>query len=106
MVSFKEQLQIDARNVFLNSAEFGETHNIDGKDLVCVVDDHTDVASDAQTGDVIYVQTKRIYACPSDLVKRPVQGKRIDYDRKPYNCVTVAEEGAMLVIKITMDTPA
>lgn len=38
MKSFKEQLEIDIKDVFLNPLEFSEPHNINGKTINCVVD--------------------------------------------------------------------
>ncbi len=38
-MSFKDELLKDIDNIFLNLEEFGETHIIDGKSVVCMLDD-------------------------------------------------------------------
>lgn len=38
-MSFKDELLKDIDNIFLNLEDFGETHIIDGKSVVCMLDD-------------------------------------------------------------------
>ena len=38
--SFKEILNQDIENVFLNTLEFADIHNVDGKDMPVQVDDN------------------------------------------------------------------
>jgi hypothetical protein len=38
MRSFKEQVEADIKNVFLNTSEFGETHTIEGTEVDVVMD--------------------------------------------------------------------
>ena len=38
-LSFKEILQQDVKNVFLNPLEFGETHLVNGEPMTIVLDD-------------------------------------------------------------------
>lgn len=38
-MTFKEQVEADRDNVFLNFDEFGEYHRIEGKKILCIVDD-------------------------------------------------------------------
>ena len=37
MISFKEQLEVDL-DIFINADEFAETHNINGQDVICVLE--------------------------------------------------------------------
>ena len=37
--TFKELLKADVHNIFLNPAEFGERHRVNGKIMVIVLDD-------------------------------------------------------------------
>ena len=38
-MSFKDELLTDIDNIFLNIEDFGETHIIDGKPVICMLDD-------------------------------------------------------------------
>ena len=38
-MNFKDILENDIQNTFLNSEEFGETHNLNGIDVICVTDE-------------------------------------------------------------------
>jgi len=38
-MNFKDILENDIQNIFLNLEEFGETHNLNGTDVICVTDE-------------------------------------------------------------------
>ena len=38
--AFQEMLSQDIKDIFLNPEEFGETHLVDGKEMVVILDDN------------------------------------------------------------------
>ena len=38
MSYFKDMVAVDVKRIFLNPDEFAEKHNIDGKEILCVLD--------------------------------------------------------------------
>lgn len=99
MSAFDDQLAADAA-VFLNTEEFGETHTIDGKSVVCVIDENTDGQF---TGDLdgVFVTTKQLFVRESDLIKAPVQGKRMIIDDEVHLVLSVSRETPLLRITCT-----
>jgi len=39
-MTFKEQIAADTKNVFMNALEFSEEHIIDGRNMLCIVDNN------------------------------------------------------------------
>lgn len=82
-MSFKEQIERDIDDVFLNLDEFGETHRVEGKEINVVVDDDT-LEKLAKVGDnrsLGMVEADMILmAKESDLPKDLEPGRLINVD--------------------------
>lgn len=110
-MTFREQLARDIRTVFLNPNEFGETHFIDGQEIVCVMGDGMNAmkgstadgfANSSMLG--IDEQVRTLYLADSDISPRPVPGQSLAIDGETWTvmpdagAVTVAE--GLLTLKL------
>lgn len=110
-MNFREQLAQDIRSVFLNPDEFGETHFIDGREIICVVDDGMN-AMKGSTADGfdnsgmlgIDERVRTLLLAEPDIFPRPVPGQALNIDGETWRvipdagAVTVAE--GLLTLKL------
>lgn len=89
-MGFKEQVALDRHAVFVNLAEFGETHSIDRKDVRCVIDQMDRGERDFQTG--LASDGMRIFAKSEDMPPRRGPGMPISVDGVAYMVETWADE--------------
>lgn len=86
---------------FFNVGEFGEMHNIDGKDILVVMDsdmlksNKIKAASGTYLGDVLF------YAQKSDFLETPVIEQRMELDGEIYRTIDIGEDNEMY--KITLE---
>jgi len=86
-MSLKDLIQADINNVFFNADEFADWHDIDGKRLLCVVDDQVIRERDGgqrNQVDGLYLDEVTLSVNQSDLPKRPVRGQVMKLDGKLY----------------------
>ena len=102
MITFKEALQKDRVNVFLNGAEFADTHEINGQTVLCNVQSvETAEYSTARTNTIegVYLNALTVYVSAEDLERKPVENELISVDGKRLFVRSVTEElNGMLVI--------
>ena len=60
-MSFKDIVREDIQAVFFNLDEFAEEHTIDGRKMVCIIDQDANVASAVQSVMGVYAANRRIY---------------------------------------------
>ena len=102
-MSFMNQAVKDLA-AFFNA--FAELHNVNGTDLLCVVDtDLNKVRSSREDEqyDGIFLTMVRVYVKKTDLLKRPVYGKVFRLDEKPYMVVDCADEAGVWVITLGLN---
>jgi len=104
-MSFKEQVAADIRNVFLNPAEFGEMHDLDGVECVCVVSgDATNTrqteAKTLRLMNGIYGDFLTVCVAKDDLGHTPLQGKNFRVDGHLYKVDACTEDMGMLTIEL------
>jgi hypothetical protein len=86
---------------FFNVDEFGDFHNIDGKDILIVIDsdmlksNKIKAASGTYLGDVLF------YAQKSDFEEMPSIDQRMELDGEIYNINDIGEDNEMY--KITLE---
>ena len=98
-MSFKDLVKNDISNVFMNIDEFGETHNIDGEDVTCIVDDDKLKENAIKSG--TYKGEKLIYVPLTSLQGRYVQGARIELDGDTFYVSDTAEDMGMITLTLT-----
>lgn len=80
MMGFKEMVAADRARVFLNAAEFGEVHSIEGKRIAVVIDD--DELKKRQGGQELAIAESGtlFYARVEDLPVRRAPGSNLNID--------------------------
>lgn len=82
--SFKEMVARDRQLVFLNPAEFGEEHIVEGKAIIAVLDDNA--LKERQGGQELGVAeaSLMLYAAVEDLPARRPAGEGLNIDGREY----------------------
>ena len=90
-MTFKEQIAKDTRKVFMNIDEFGEIHNVNGKDITVLVDNNELVDREKRYqyrhslyADGVYLKEVLIYVHAEDFGPLPAVGRSISFDNKIY----------------------
>ena len=106
MPNFKDFVQDDIA-VFFNPDEFGEWHNIDGQELLVVIDEDLTQERSRQPTDLYNatpgIFTKRIivFVRQSDLGYRPVVDQSMRIDDELYRVANCSDQ--MGVLEITLE---
>lgn len=105
MYGFKELAFLDIQNVFMNPEEFGEKHQIDGKEMLVVVDGMEVVErskKQVEHGriDGIYEKQVLIYVSRADFGALPAIGRILQFDRKQYRVADAVDEGGIYSITL------
>lgn len=106
-MTFKEMLQKDIKDVFLNLDEFAETHDLNGYKVAAVIDDDfldeitLKITGEQQrTAPGLFGGTIAIYVAKSDFGKlKP--GRALTVDGKLYKVISTSEQDGMLKITAT-----
>lgn len=106
MSAFKDMVDADISDVFLNPDVFGETHNLNGTDCICVISsDMTDerkasLAGGKRTPEGLHGDYLTICVKSSDLPEVPAQGTSFKVDGKSYTVDACTEDMGMLSIEL------
>lgn len=101
MTTFKDAIEQDVTNVFLNAGEFAETHNINGTDVCCLVDTDliTGIANTLENPILgIFKNAVTIYVKTADMEQKPVERELLYLDGKMFYVSKVNVEAGMYVI--------
>lgn len=99
--SFKEVLQADIDNTFMNLEEFADIHIVDGKEIPVLVDDNEIIERQKKMKsnmEGVYVKQKLIYVKASDFGVLPAIGRQIMFDGKRYLVTDSTDEQGMYAI--------
>lgn len=101
---FKVQVANDVKAVFVNSTEFADWHDIDGRRVLCVLD--ADLYKERQTQlsqriDGVITDILTLFVESRDLPRKPRTGQRMMVNRELYVVDEVSE--AMGVYEITLE---
>lgn len=91
MSAFQDMVKQDMDIIF-NPDEFGEEHKIDGKTVICVVDDKTNRDRKGGTEFATAQSTVFFYARTRDLPQRREPGEELRFDGIPYTVETWDED--------------
>lgn len=94
-LSFKEILQQDVKNVFLNPLEFGETHLVNGEPMTISSDDIENIEREKKMKshmDGIFTRQVFFYVASADFGPLPKEGGIIDLDGEKYTVVDATDE--------------
>lgn len=101
--TFKELLQQDVKNAFLNPAEFGETHMVNGTEMTIIIDSNEQIEREkrgTQQTDGVYMNQKLIYVDAVDFGPLPAQGSLFTLDRRKYRVADAISEGGVYSITV------
>ncbi len=104
-MTFKEQLKVDNRNVFLNPEEFADIHTINGKDMPCSVDNYELLEREkhlkGEHSDGVYKKQLMIFVNAEDFGALPAIGRLVTFDKKSYVVTDAVDESG--IYSITME---
>lgn len=90
-MTFKEQIALDNKNVFMNFDEFAEKHLINGKEMLCLVDGNEMIDREKRYqyqrslyADGVYLKELLIYVRAEDFGPLPAIGRVVYFDKKSY----------------------
>jgi hypothetical protein len=100
-MNFKEQIKKDVKNVFLNFSEFAETHNLNGKNVLCIIDtDDTKEQIRSLQVDGVFINVLKIFVDSKDISPRPVEGQLFKVDGSLHLVKSVSDESGILKIEV------
>ena len=90
-MTFKEQIALDNKQVFMNLDEFSETHLVNGKEMPCIIDNNEMVDREKRYrynhslyADGVYIKQLLIYVKAEDFGPLPAIGRMLVFDKKSY----------------------
>lgn len=100
MSAFKDTIKKDIET-FLNIDEFADRHELNGREIVCLVD--KDVTDEAKVSvrnplEGVFDNTLTIYVKSADLEREPVEGEIFRLDKELYVVASVSSEMGMFTI--------
>lgn len=104
MLSFKDIIQQDNKNVFLNPEEFGEIHNVGGKDLLVIIDENEQIERDKRykntLAEGLFKKQFLFYVMLEDIGFIPAPGRMMTFDGNPYTVTDSTNEEGILSISM------
>lgn len=100
MSEFKDMIQGDIKEIFLDTEMFGETHTVAGKEMAIILDDAEKLRRTEQYQDDKAIYSKRIffYVAAEDLGKLPELGRAIEVDGRDYMVLQADQEDGIYSI--------
>lgn len=101
--TFKDVLHQDVKRVFLNIDEFGEMHNINGQDVLVVIDESELTEREKRIKrDEGELHRKQLlfYVAAEDFGNLPSPGKALLFDNKQYLITDAEDEGGIYSISL------
>lgn len=96
--TFKELLRRDVKTVFLNPAEFGEEHIVNGKPMLIMIDDNELTEREKRIKsnmDGIYTRQTLVYVSAIDFGPLPGVGKPVKIDGITFIVTDSLNEGGV-----------
>ncbi len=100
MSEFKDMIQEDIKNVFLDLEMFGETHIVAGRERTIILDDGEKLRRSELYQDSKAIYNKQIffYIAAEDLARKPEIGQAIDVDGRDYKMLHIDYEDGIYAI--------
>ena len=103
--TFKELVQADIGNTFMNEQEFADLHTIDGKSMHVIIDDNEHIEREKrqtqkQNMDGMYIKQVLIYVSGAEYGPLPAQGKQLALDQKRYRIADAIDEDGVYSITL------
>lgn len=107
MSSFKDQLKADIKNVFFNTSEFADMHDIDGKLIPAIIDD--EIMEEYENlkdynYDGMYKVKLIVFVSLDSLEKIPVAESSLKVDGRKYFVLGTSKPDGMLKLILGVST--
>ena len=102
-MTFKNILARDVKQVFLNPAEFGEVHKVNGTPMTIVLDDVENIEREKKmkySMDGIYARQILFYVSTAEFGPLPGQGDLVSLDGKEYMVMDATDECGIYAITL------
>ncbi len=102
-MKFKDMVQRDIRNVFLNPEEFGESHIVDGEEMNIIIDENELVQREKKykaMAEGLHTKQLLIYVSAGEFGEPPLIGRLLELDGEYYWVTDVADEGGIYSISL------
>jgi len=108
MSKFKDVINSDVNNVFLNREEFSDEHTINGKTMTIQIDDNEAIERQLRANQNTGVYTRQlvIYVSAEKFGEMPFIGQVINLDGIVYRAVDVSSESGIFAITIERNKSA
>lgn len=107
MGAFKEMVQEDIKNIFLDFEMFGEMHNLNGKKVLVIVDEFELVEREKRIRDDemgLHNRQLLFYVSAEDFGKLPSPGRVLNFDGRQYEITDATDEQG--IYSISLEVPA
>lgn len=91
-MNFREMLEQDINEVFLDKDEYARDYTIDGKKMTCCLD--KDKSSKAEV-DGVYLVRRLLFLKESDIGYRPIPGQKLNIDGQYFYVIDCAGDGLL-----------
>ena len=88
-MTFREIVREDVRKVFINPDEFGTAHNVDGKNILCVLDEVNSGSSNIGRFEGLYELSHILFCNQKELPRKPVPGARMEINNLWYHVIFI-----------------
>ncbi len=107
MRSFKEQMKQDTKSVFMNFAEFGEIHKLNGKNRLVIIDENELTERekrirnrDGIKGEGLHKKQLLFYIEAEKFIPLPSPGKLLNFDGKDYIIMDANNEDGIYSVSL------
>lgn len=102
-MGFKDMIQRDIKNIFLNQEQFGETHVVDGKEMSIIIDDNELLERENKVktmAEGLHTKQLLVYVSAEDFGQEPLIGRMLELDGELYKVAGVSNELGIYAITL------
>ncbi|BBF42000.1 hypothetical protein lbkm_0682 [Lachnospiraceae bacterium KM106-2] len=103
-MTFKESLQKDIKNTFMNLDEFGEKHIVNGKEMTISIDNNElikrGLKNNVYDGSDLHVKQVMFFVDKESYGALPLIGRIVTLDAKRYTVTDAINEGGIYSITL------
>ena len=101
-MTFKEQLAVDNKQVFMNAEEFAEMHTVNGNVMPCQIDNFELIDRErrykfhkSEYSEGVYLKQILMFVNSVDFGALPAIGRLVTIDKKSYTVADAINEGGL-----------
>lgn len=110
-MTFRECIAADLQKTFLNTAEFAEEHEIDGRKMPCMIDanellERRGVVREGEHKDGLFRADRLIYVPSAEFGRLPAVGGVLTLDGETYTVREATDEAGLYAIYLEVNRSA